>query len=102
MSRAKQLLFLITPFTPEILIFSEQNIARSQELQAYAVPLFKGYCVPASSQTCHLDRSEERAKWRDLAFGVILMQNGKISPLQNLFRQIFPVEMTQLKLVGTQ
>ena len=45
------------------------------------------------SQKCHLDRSEARAKWRDLSPTKKYFY-GKISPLQNLLRQIFPVEMT--------
>jgi len=60
----------------------------------------KGVVVKIA-QECHFDWSEERAEWRNLAFRVILLQNGKISPLQNLLRQIFPVEMTRYRLMGT-
>jgi len=49
---------------------------------------------------CHLDHSEARAEWRDLAVGENITQNSKISPPQNLLRQIFPVEMTHLKTYG--
>src|SRR5690606_13430755 len=46
-----------------------------------------GCCINAL--LCHFDRSEERAKWRNLA-----VRNDKISRLKNLLQQIFPLEMT--------
>jgi len=42
-----------------------------------------------NNKLCHFDRSEERAERRNLA-----VNNDKISRLQNLLRQIFPLEMT--------
>jgi hypothetical protein len=45
------------------------------------------------NSSVHEYRSEERAEWRNLAFTQKYFYS-KISPLQNLSRQIFPVEMT--------
>ena|GEM_PF-4032075 len=64
------------------------------------VPLFKAIVSPYLRECVISTEARHERSGEILLLGLIVIQNGKISPLQNLLRQIFPVEMTHNQTCG--